>query len=243
MYCKCDIFYAKGDDLVFSPVSTMKTSRPALQTSSQEECGVWLDTVQLKGKAKQVPIGSRLWSGGYNVAVALNFTQTKMEMPKTKQSSISTFFTCQRRGRLTQFIIHITSMLSESPKKHSTLSPLKPFTDHTRAGSKLVSPRKHIPDQLWKRAHNKENSMSAQFKWIKPCSSPLKRQPPKGHEDSLAMLFTQDSEGFRVIAHRSLHARSLLKDQSNLNKSYSEDNEEEDMLFTQDSQGNMVIKH
>ncbi|XP_030003447.1 aurora kinase A and ninein-interacting protein [Sphaeramia orbicularis] len=416
----------------------MKTSRPALQTSSQEECGVWLDTVQLKGKAKQKrltrPISKLLnpfaEGGGYNVAVALNFTQTKMEMPKTKQSSISTFFTCQRRvlnkmsiseapttdpqqpcvpstlsastpvtsdtkrgqyadlgmsdlcylgeglvgasvdyvtgpeavvcweedkvkhtpslnppgeseeeqceevkspqrkkkfsetavvlvksdptahnyhqdhlmtcsqendaGLIKQkstsvkkfsdsepgfssnlqseaeygILVNVdgrtstqkslkhfqlsqtdddkensTSMLSESPKKHSTLSPLKPFTDHTRAGSKLVSPRKHIPDQLWKRAHNKENSMSAQFKWIKPCSSPLKRQPPKGHEDSLAMLFTQDSEGFRVIAHRSLHARSLLKDQSNLNKSYSEDNEEEDMLFTQDSQGNMVIKH
>lgn len=37
-----------------SSLSTMKTSKPALQTSAQEECGVWLDTVQLKGKAKQV---------------------------------------------------------------------------------------------------------------------------------------------------------------------------------------------
>lgn len=37
---------------------------------------------------------------GYSVAVALNFTQTKMEMPKTKQSAISTFFTSQRRGKL-----------------------------------------------------------------------------------------------------------------------------------------------
>jgi len=36
--------------------------------------------------------------GGYSLAVALNFTQTKMEMPKTKQSSISTFFTPRRRG-------------------------------------------------------------------------------------------------------------------------------------------------
>lgn len=37
---------------------------------------------------------------GYNLAVALTFTQTKFEMPKTKQSSISTFFTPQRRGML-----------------------------------------------------------------------------------------------------------------------------------------------
>lgn len=32
----------------------MKTSKPAQQASAQEECGVWLDTVELKGKAKQV---------------------------------------------------------------------------------------------------------------------------------------------------------------------------------------------
>lgn len=35
---------------------------------------------------------------GYNLAVALTLTQTKLEMPKTKQSSISAFFTPQRRG-------------------------------------------------------------------------------------------------------------------------------------------------
>lgn len=37
--------------------------------------------------------------GGYSLAVALNFTQTKLEMPKTKQSSLSAFFTPQRRGK------------------------------------------------------------------------------------------------------------------------------------------------
>lgn len=37
-------------------ISTMKPSKPALQTSAQAECGVWLDTVQLKGKAKQVTV-------------------------------------------------------------------------------------------------------------------------------------------------------------------------------------------
>ncbi|XP_042362746.1 uncharacterized protein LOC121957979 [Plectropomus leopardus] len=83
----------------------MKSSKPAPQTSSQEECGVWLDTVQMKGKAKQKrlarPISKLLnplaGGAGYSLAVALNFTQTKMEMPKTRQSSISTFFAPQRR--------------------------------------------------------------------------------------------------------------------------------------------------
>lgn len=47
----------------------MKTSKPALQTSAQEECGVWLDTVQLKVKAKQVIVETRFkfWLNDYFV--------------------------------------------------------------------------------------------------------------------------------------------------------------------------------
>ena len=120
------------------PVSTMKSSRPA----PQEQCGVWLDPVELKSKVKKVnrnipsnpfysslvlithsvlpavfwyqtifvfqkqpfrPISNLLnpLAGGdrYSLAVALNFTQTKIEMPNVKQSSISSFFTAQRRGQ------------------------------------------------------------------------------------------------------------------------------------------------
>lgn len=32
----------------------MKTSKPTLNKHEQENCGVWLDTAELKGKAKQV---------------------------------------------------------------------------------------------------------------------------------------------------------------------------------------------
>ncbi|XP_051949591.1 aurora kinase A and ninein-interacting protein [Xyrauchen texanus] len=90
-----------------------------------------------------------------------------------------------------------------------------------------------------------------------------KRKPDKETStemigETLAVLFTQDSEGFRVIAHRDQHSRSQLKDQSNLSLSKEscsrqsvgflekEDEEsdlEPEMLFTQDSEGNMVIKH
>ncbi|XP_030202883.1 uncharacterized protein aunip [Gadus morhua] len=79
----------------------MKSSRPA----PQEQCGVWLDPVELKSKVKKKqpfrPISNLLnpLAGGdrYSLAVALNFTQTKIEMPNVKQSSISSFFTAQRR--------------------------------------------------------------------------------------------------------------------------------------------------
>ncbi|XP_038580542.1 aurora kinase A and ninein-interacting protein [Micropterus salmoides] len=432
----------------------MKTSKPALQTSAQEECGVWLDTVQLKGKAKQKrltrPISKLLnpftGGGGYSLAVALNFTQTKLEIPKTKQSSISTFFTTQRRvlnkmsssevpnmdpvlpsssstsstssltaptpvasgtkrrrevdlemfnlynseaewqsenvpepeaavwqeqaasnttsqnmdcefkeeefeeinppqckrrltatssvpgdsqpipqawsqdpllscsqyfesefyptnqknntaknfsdsepsflnslqseeafGILTDIEVRTSTqkslkqfhssqlddekensrfLSSKSPSKHSTLSHIEPLSNHKWAEPKTASPRKHIPVHLWKKA-DKEESPDSQFKWTKQSSSPLKKLSAQQScrafdEDSLAMLFTQDSEGFRVIAHRGLQARSPFKDQSNIStgvvrssayKSLVEEDEEDEMLFTQDSQGNMVIKH
>uniref|UniRef100_A0A671RTJ2 Si:ch1073-228h2.2 n=3 Tax=Sinocyclocheilus anshuiensis TaxID=1608454 RepID=A0A671RTJ2_9TELE len=76
--------------------------------------------------------------------------------------------------------------------------------------------------------------------------------------ETFATLFTQDSEGFCVIAHRDQHLRSPLRDQSNLSvgkdygnspsatslgKEEEESDLEPEMLFTQDSEGNMVIKH
>ncbi|XP_035038102.1 aurora kinase A and ninein-interacting protein [Hippoglossus stenolepis] len=428
----------------------MKSSRPALQTTAQEECGVWLDTVQLKGKAKQKRLTRRPISKllnpfaegrGYSLAVALNFTQTKMEMPKTKQSSISAFFTRQprvlkeksasdepnmdpvqffssasasrvsapvasgtkrRRGthienwdsepgvdqewgseNLTQreatlwleqgeaaqtppqnsycqseeeqpeelnpprskrrftdtsslsddsqplpqawsqdplltysqyadsesYLTSQTNtkaenvndcflnslqceddfgfrmdlkgktstqkswkylyssqledekensryLFSKSPRKRSPFSQIDPISNNERTEPKTPSPRKHIKDQPWNKVEDDESSIS-QFKWTKPSSSPFKKparkqQSREADEDSLAMLFTQDSEGFRVIAHRGLQVRSPLKDPSNFStgvvrtssyKSLVEEDEEDEMLFTQDSQGNRVIKH
>ncbi|XP_029022852.1 aurora kinase A and ninein-interacting protein [Betta splendens] len=396
-----------------------------MKTSAQEECGVWLDTLQLKGKAKQKqparPISKLLnpfaKGGGYSLAVALNFTQTEMKMPKTKQSSISTFFTSHRRvlkkmatqscsststaptnissgtkrryesdveksdvykseprldhdwfsknmygsqqvawekyeeesptpsedllfepkeeqyeeinppaskKRFTEcslvaddsqpppqawsqdplftcsqypnsecflsnqktqaaktfnssepseetFGFHLdlegkTSTqkslkyfkMDDDKENSTTLSPnshVDPISNHKWIPPKTASPSKHCRDQLWKQS-DKEKSYNSQLKWNKPKSSPLKKQALEqqsrdAYEDNLAMLFTQDSEGFRVIAHRGLQTRSPLKDQTNVStgivknavyKSQVEEDEDE-MLFTQDSQGNMVIKH
>ncbi|XP_035476562.2 aurora kinase A and ninein-interacting protein [Scophthalmus maximus] len=430
----------------------MKPSKAALQTKAQEDCGVWLDTVQLKGKAKQKrpsrPISKLLnpfaGGGGYSLSVALNFTQTKMEMPKTKQSSISAFFTrqptvlnekstsvvpnmepvqsssssststaptpvasgtkrrratClekpdsepgveqewvnenvtepeatlwQEQGGATLTPSHnmhcqseeeqpeefdppqskrmfpdtsslpddsqplplawsqdpllaysqysdsefdltnqkhtiaknfndpepsfLNSLQSEdsigfqmplkgrtwtqkstkyfhssqledekensgylfcnSPSKHSPFSHIEPLSNHEWTEPKTASPRKHTKDQLRSKADKGESCIS-QFKWTKPSSSPLKKralkqQSREADDDGLAMLFTQDSEGFRVIAHRALQGRSPLKDPSNLStgvvrsnahKSLVVEDGEDEMLFTQDSQGNMVIKH
>ncbi|KAK2886894.1 hypothetical protein Q8A67_015122 [Cirrhinus molitorella] len=79
--------------------------KPAAATNKEEECGIWLDTKELKEKKQQKqqtrPISKLLnplaRSGGYSVAVALSFTQTKLNMPVTRQSTISTFFSPKSR--------------------------------------------------------------------------------------------------------------------------------------------------
>lgn len=66
----------------------------------------WIDTTELrakKRKRRERPISKLLnplaRNGGYNVAVALNFTQTKLPMPPTKQSNISSFFKPQQKAK------------------------------------------------------------------------------------------------------------------------------------------------
>ncbi|XP_073677555.1 uncharacterized protein [Garra rufa] len=79
--------------------------KPAAVSAKEEECGIWLDTKELKEKKQQKqqirPISKLLnplaKSGGYSVAVALSFTQTKLNMPVTRQSTISTFFSPKSR--------------------------------------------------------------------------------------------------------------------------------------------------
>ncbi|XP_075873428.1 uncharacterized protein aunip [Nelusetta ayraudi] len=403
----------------------MKTSKAASKKPAEEECGVWLDTAQLKMKAKQKqparPISKLLnpflRGEGYSVDVALSFTQTKMEMPKTKQSTISTFFTPQRRvlknkstsdepntspaptsssspvltecafvekpeakqrrdadrepdvccewesRNVSEDVVwqehtgdplpsqtkqceeeseicvprrkrrfstaslphgdthHSLEAWSQDPlfsfsqwtkdefdlshkeiKRAKNLSALEPslsdsLQSETTFGLHLAdaeatstqkslkqipssvvdaekenggcslspSPKKHFLHscidplkhgvQQQSKA-DREKNIDSQFEWTKPWTSPLKK--PKLYyktddDDSLATLFTQDSEGFRVIAHRGLQVRSPLKDQSNMTRATRSvrsvssrplvEDDDHEMLFTQDSQGNLVIKH
>lgn len=154
----------------------------------------------------------------------------------------------------------------------STHNPLKqtssvPDSEKENGGCSLyLSPKKHLVHsyidhlrhEVRQQDHaDRENNSDSQFEWTKPRTSPL-RKPKLPHktddDDSLSMLFTQDSEGLRVIAHRSWQVRSPLKDHSNMTRAtrsvsssskalVAEKEEEDDMLFTQDSQGNLVIKH
>ncbi|XP_007245810.3 aurora kinase A and ninein-interacting protein [Astyanax mexicanus] len=123
----------------------------------EEECGVWLDAAELRTKKQKKrlskPISKLLnplaRSGGYSMAVALNFTQTKMEMPATKQSTISAFF--QPRSKMTKDTEECSPYPSESssilyPEVHMgnkrkrvviTESPLEPDNKETSHTSQV----------------------------------------------------------------------------------------------------------
>lgn len=141
---------------------------------------------------------------------------------------------------------HLNSSLMDNDKENATFAPFRSPTKHRTSNLKSRhSPSKYIP------VHPQEPlKEESQLTRTKPRSSPVKRTKlscKAEDEDSLAMLFTQDSEGLRVIAHGGTRGRSPLKDHSNLNAGMSRMSAckclPEEMLFTQDSQGNVVIKH
>nr|XP_057903060.1 aurora kinase A and ninein-interacting protein isoform X3 [Doryrhamphus excisus] len=284
-----------------------KTPKAVRSACASEECGVWLDTVQMKGKAmkqKREKAGSiskmlnpQGKGAGYSLAVVLSFTQTRIQMPKTKQSSITTFFSPRRPiqgGKMesekttlsspsTERAARAASRMSDSvgcqapeeqleelkefsfgmdvegkssPQKHMSSSQMdegeeenmlpsyssgRPSSHPTRL-SRAASPLKPIQEP------NTEENIHGRYSWMEAARSHREDGRDADEEDGLAMLFTQDSDGFRVMAHPGLRARSPLNDPSNAtrmkaNRAYTSPLEEEELLFTQDSQGNMLIKH
>ncbi|KAK3511630.1 hypothetical protein QTP70_014594 [Hemibagrus guttatus] len=138
----------------------MKSSKSKPCRASQEECGVWLDAAELRAKKqrKLAPPISKLLnplarSGGYSVAVALNFTQTKMEMPATKQSRISSFFLPQsRKERDTEdynspWPSGMSSTLPEAhmgtKRKREMMFELPSELDDISSHSSLIDPQEH----------------------------------------------------------------------------------------------------
>ncbi|XP_077362211.1 uncharacterized protein aunip [Festucalex cinctus] len=317
----------------------MKTSKGVQSNPAPEECGVWLDTVELKGKAKQKksvrPISKMLnpLANGprYSLAVVFNFTQTKTEMPRTKQSSISSYFSPRnksvvasggkrinetdgemrddvqdqdeernihcgiqeqqpdemeeniyregQRDEMQQIsrhqvrelqpyeIQHIDQKVREKQPDETECKVQEDKPDQISSSQTSSVPLNQIlkdfdiseeafrmeaegktstqkPLQLAHSPHDddeKENNLLSES-----FSPPKKRARKREDEDSLARMFTQDSDGFRVIAHRAW--RSPLKNHNNKvittsmmkpTKTFTH----LDALFTQDSQGNMVIKH
>nr|XP_015829329.2 uncharacterized protein LOC107394756 [Nothobranchius furzeri] len=179
----------------------MKATRAALQNSSQEECGVWLDPVQLKIKAKQKrlarPISKLLnpfmIGEGYNLAVALNFTQTKMEMPKTKQSSITNFFTPHRQ------VLHEMSS-SEIPNPEQS-----PSSSTSVVPTAVASGKKRERDE-----RPRKSDFNVDCEWGNenvPETKTAASQNQRGHDSS---LLNRQSEEFEAPENKKRHVEPSL---------------------------------
>ncbi|XP_061677114.1 aurora kinase A- and ninein-interacting protein [Syngnathoides biaculeatus] len=281
---------------------TMKTSKALQSNHAPEECGVWLDTVELKGKAKQKKTARSISKmlnplakgAGYSVAVVFNFTQTRTEMPRTRQSSISSFFSprckdkmetggavrdrndergirCEVREEQPEEVrqdVHREECPDELEQKVRRVREEQPEKVDRGQGSVVKTNQTaedfcefDLSEKLFQTEAEGKTSTQKPFQIVRPrhkdddkengflpgsFSPPKKRPRQRDREDSLAPMFTQDSDGFRVIAHR--FRRSPLKKRDGVNtcaksKPAKTLFDAEDALFTQDSQGNLVIKH
>ncbi|XP_067217705.1 aurora kinase A- and ninein-interacting protein [Chanodichthys erythropterus] len=111
----------------------MKSSKSTkAKPAEEEECGIWLDTKELKEKKQQKQLTrpiSRLLNplarSGFSVAVNVSFTQTKLNMPVTRQSTISSFFSPKSRDQ-NRSAAHAGSTHTGSKRKHSRTSEPSP---------------------------------------------------------------------------------------------------------------------
>ncbi|XP_074970571.1 aurora kinase A- and ninein-interacting protein [Phalacrocorax aristotelis] len=191
----------------------MKRRRRGSVAPQPEACDVWLDTAELKQSAAQSliaksKVSSRTLEGKY---ASVAFTQTRASQPRTKQTTISAFFSPQT---------------DEKDKENSRLSPFMPNKDCKEKGISLVdSPVKVLA--LPQMGEAQKQSFRAEEETVQVTPQCRARKAPasptplpdssllraKSYSKSAALCgvgedccfvsFTQDSEGNRIIAHRN----------------------------------------
>ncbi|XP_041034875.1 uncharacterized protein LOC121272326 [Carcharodon carcharias] len=84
--------------------STSIKRKKKFENPKVEECGIWLDTRELKRRKKEPCSISKLLNPlsrrNYNIEVALNFTQTRAAQRCVKQTTVSSFFLPKSEGKL-----------------------------------------------------------------------------------------------------------------------------------------------
>uniref|UniRef100_A0A3B3RAH6 Aurora kinase A and ninein-interacting protein n=1 Tax=Paramormyrops kingsleyae TaxID=1676925 RepID=A0A3B3RAH6_9TELE len=213
-----------------------RTKKAAM--GSEDVCGVWLDTADLRGQRKRV---SRRQSR------ELICTVEDGGFPDSLESELLFGALLSHTGQTST-----QRRLGASPRRALREEPGEQGKENSSAPAwaQGLSPEKLRPCS---------SPCPALRRWEVSCPSPRRRAPRSLQEDeenTYDMLFTQDSQGQRVIAHRGFEPRSPLKDWTNtancrlrtgsssMSVKENEDSElEPEILFTQDSEGNVVIKH
>ncbi|KAM5181042.1 aurora kinase A- and ninein-interacting protein [Mantella aurantiaca] len=289
----------------------MKSKKQGSRCPQPEECGVWLDTAELKKRSHQTVIPCT-YSSRFNPllrrlpvdSAGFEFTQTKTPMLCTKQTSMYAFFTSKGKKVAAPTTSHETlprSLYNKGKAEENDAEPLNDGTSADYADEPLAcqntsyNPHSNIQQsaQLWKESCDECSSATdglvdpkdiLQSPSVRICcpadvctssatkqhsiaflDSPLCSHCPEVHDKELytesqqhSQLFTQDSQGYRVIAHRAASEKtsclsSPLQDRTNVpwdaaspmkrSRQYRYDEDSLRCIFTQDSEGNKVIKH
>ncbi|KAM9267925.1 aurora kinase A- and ninein-interacting protein [Morus bassanus] len=191
----------------------MKRRRRGGAAPQAEACDVWLDTARLKQRAAQSLIAKPKVScqALARKYASVAFTQTRASQPRTKQTTISTFFSPQT---------------DEKDKENSRPSPFIPNKDCKEKGISLAdSPVKILALPQMEEARKQSFRAEEETVQVTPqcCARKALASPAplpdssllqaesrsKGAascgagEDCCFFSFTQDSVGNRIIAHRN----------------------------------------
>ncbi|KAM6115941.1 aurora kinase A- and ninein-interacting protein [Phoenicopterus ruber ruber] len=191
----------------------MRRCRRGGAAQRAEACDVWLDTAELKQSAAQAltarPKAPHRTLERKHASVA--FTQTRAPRPRTKQTTISAFFSAQT---------------DEKDKENARPSPFIPNKDCKEKGVSLAaSPVKILAlprlEEAQKRSFGAEEETVQAPPQRRAQKAPASPSPfpasslseAESHsqseaswvagEDRWCFSFTQDSEGNRIIAHRN----------------------------------------
>ncbi|XP_068015180.1 aurora kinase A- and ninein-interacting protein [Melanerpes formicivorus] len=173
-------------------------------------CGVWLDTAELKQSPGQPLLAKPKVSTRVLGRKLLSFTQSRASQPRSKQTSISSFFCSQTDERDKENCRPSPSILPEDCKgKGGTLaaSPVKILAllqveeeaqkPSCRAGEeKVQAPGRCCAWTAAASAAPLPGSLEAEAQSVSQASCRV------GEAAAIPSSFTQDSEGSQVLAHR-----------------------------------------
>ncbi|XP_078284035.1 aurora kinase A- and ninein-interacting protein [Rhinoraja longicauda] len=174
-------------------------------------------------------------------------------------------FRAESPGCLTS-TLRTTSRAQWSSERKAVFSPKKLNSDRDKRS--LLDDKENIGEPALSRFVGKRKSRPSSSRTLLPLGSPSLQHCVNVHRDELlafkgltsdqcelSVLFSQDSQGNRVISHRSVDSRSHMGDSgrplvpmSRSNRAVCESPQAEhnapfSRLFTQDSEGRAVIKH
>ncbi|XP_056413465.1 aurora kinase A and ninein-interacting protein isoform X2 [Hyla sarda] len=263
----------------------MGSKKRARTLPQPEECGVWLDASQLKKKCHQTVIPCT--SSRFNPlsrrqsisSVLIEFTQTKSPQLCTKQTSMYSFFSpaeasmcwkptysdSEHAENKKSVFLHEKHRKTEKPvssgqNENDAWSCVLDKNENPVSSSILRSQDKSLnpPSNYRATAYDSKYRNNLSDASVSECPQEDYNKehcfPPSQFE---SQLFTQDTQGNRVICHRFTSERRMnaapLQDKTNAYwdtrspmKGTLQTLHDEDTLhkmFTQDSEGNMVIKH